>query len=56
MDYLRAAVQYIQPDAVAITESWATEDVDDGELDMIGTCYFDAIDRLVINEAVSFFV
>ena len=36
MDYLIATVHYLHPDIVAVTESWATGDMEDGELGIMG--------------------
>ena len=40
LDYLRAEVQVIDPDIIAISESWTNESIGDSELNLTGYTLF----------------
>jgi len=49
LDYLRAEVQVIDPDIIAISESWTKESVSDSELNLTGYTLFRKDRELDIN-------
>ena len=49
LDLFHATVIEMKPDIVGVTETWATDNILDSELDLEGTRNFAVIDRRVIE-------